>query len=199
MAKANPAEVATEETVEDPNAAVQVAFTDAIAAEKSEDDVKMAMIGAGASFKNVTRLYNEYLVGAGLAMTKEAKTEVVESAVDGLDLTGEEGFDAAVAAVVEGGTNITVASASGLVRAWAKKQDPVIECFAKPKGSGAIRNPFVVNFHAALIENPHMDEQGLKDVIAALDEKNQVNPTRWFNQHNAIRKMANAIATKLSA
>ena len=199
MAKVNPAEVATEETVEDPNAAVQVAFTDAIAAEKSEDDVKMAMIGAGASFKNVTRLYNEYLVGAGLAMTKEAKTEVVESAVDGLDLTSEEGFDAAVAAVVEGGTNITVASASGLVRAWAKKQDPVIECFAKPKGSGAIRNPFVVNFHAALIENPNMDEQGLKDVIAALDEKNQVNPTRWFNQHNAIRKMANAIATKLSA
>ena len=199
MAKVQP-EVATEATeAVDPNAAILVAFTDAVAAEKSEDDIKMDMIGAGASFKNVTRLYNEYLVGAGLAMTKEAKAEVVTSAVDGLDLTEEEGFDAAVAAVVKGGTNITVASASGLVRAWAKKQDPAVECFAKPKGSGAIRNPFVVNFHAALIENPNMDEQGLKDVIAALDEKNQVNPTRWFNQHNAIRKMANAIATKLSA
>jgi len=175
------------------------AFTAAVAAEKSEDDIKMDMIGAGASFKNVTRLYNEYLIGAGLAMTKEAKADLVTSAVEGADLSVEADFDAAVAAVVKGGTNVTTASAAGLVRAWAKKQDPVVECFAKPKGSGAARNPFVVNFHAALVENPSMDEQGLKDVIAALDEKNQVNPNRWFNQHNAIRKMANAIAAKLSA
>jgi hypothetical protein len=187
------------EAVVDPNAAILVAFGDAIANEKSEDDVKMAMIGAGASFKNVTRLYNEYLVGAGLAMTKEAKAEVVTAAVDGLDLTEEEGFDAAVAATVEGGTNVTVASAAGLVRAWAKKQDPAVECFAKPKGSGAVRNPFVTDFHTALIANPSMDEQGLKDVIAKQDEKNQVNPQRWFNQHNSIRKMVNEIAKSLSA
>lgn len=168
------------------------AFNAAIDAGKEEDDIKMAMIGAGATFKNVTRLYNEYMVETGRAMTKEAKADLVEKTAKDQDLASEEGFDKVVKAVVKGGTNINEQSASALVRAWAKKNE--VECYAKPKGTGAVRNPFVNNFHSALIENPHMDEQGLKDVIAALEPQQQVNPTRWFNQHNAIRKMVNKIA-----
>lgn len=168
------------------------AFTASIDADKSEDDVKMSMIGAGATFKNVTRLYNDYLVQTGRAMTKEAKSTLVEKSVKEKNLADEKVFGRVVAKIVEGGTNVTENSAAALVRAWAKKAE--VECYAKPKGSGAVRNPFVTNFHAALIANPKMDEDGLKKVIADLEPQNQVNPTRWFNQHNAIRKMVNQIA-----
>jgi hypothetical protein len=173
------------------------AFTGAIDADKSEDDVKMSMIGAGATFKNVTRLYNDYLVQTGRAMTKEAKSGLVEKSVKEKNLSDEKVFGRVIAKIVEGGTNVTEASAAALVRAWAKKAE--VECYAKPKGSGAIRNPFVTNFHAALIANPSMDEDGLKAVIAGLDETQQVNPTRWFNQHNSIRKMVNQIAANNAA
>ncbi len=172
------------------------AFNTAIDAGKEEDDIKMAMIGAGATFKNVTRLYNDYLVQTGRAMTKEAKAELVEGAVTakGADLTTEDGFGKVQAAVVKGGTNVSESSAAALIRAFAKKNE--MECYAKPKGTGAVRNPFVTNFHEALIANPHMDEDGLKAVIAALEPQQQVNPTRWFNQHNAIRRMVNKIAVE---
>ena len=175
----------------DPNKATRAAFDASVKAGKEEDDVKMDMIGAGATFKNVTRLYNDYMVASGRAMTKEAKTAVVETAVEGADLSVEADFDAVINAIVKDSKGVTAKSASGLVRAWAKKAN--VECYAKPKGSGATRNPFVTNFHAALVANPKMDEAGLKAVIASLDEKQQVNPTRWFNQHNAIRKMVNQI------
>lgn len=168
------------------------AFNAGIDGDKSEDDVKMEMIQAGATFKNVTRLYNEFMVKSGRAMTKEAKAELVDATAKDQDLSTEEGFDKVAKAVAKKGKGINDQSAAALVRAWAKKNE--VECYAKPKGTGAARNPFVQNFHAALIENPHMEEQGLKDVIAALSEKDQVNPTRWFNQHNAIRKMVNTIA-----
>lgn len=186
--------MADEQTSADEINEILNAFSAAVEADKSEDDIKMAMIGAGATFKNVTRLYNEYMVETGLAMTREAKAELVESTVTlkSTDLTTEDGFGKAVARIAEKGTNISEASAASLVRAYAKKNE--MECYAKPKGSGAVRNPFVQNFHAALIANPNMDEDGLRAVIAELEPQQQVNPTRWFNQHNAIRKMVNQIA-----
>jgi len=191
MAKSKLEKVSTETSADEVNEILN-AFNQASDGDKSEDDVKMAMIGAGATFKNVTRLFNQYMVDTGKAISREAKSELVEKHADGADLASEEGFNEAVASVVSEGTGVSEASAASLIRAWAKKAE--VECFSKPKGSGAVRNPFVQNFHAALIANPSMDEQGLKDVIAALEPQNQVNPTRWFNQHNAIRKMVNKIA-----
>ena len=190
-------EKATEENIAEESNKILDSFNVSIDAGKEEDDIKMDMIGAGATFKNVTRLYNDYMVQSGRAMTKEAKSEVVETSVKDVALASEEGFDSAVAAVVKGSKGVNEKSAAGLVRAWAKKAE--VECYAKPKGSGATRNPFVNNFHAALIENPNMDEAGLKAVIAGLEEKQQINPTRWFNQHNSIRKMVNKIAEGLAA
>lgn len=159
-----------------------------------EDDIKMKMIGAksAANFKNVTRIFNQFMIDTGHAISREAKTEIVEAHVDGADLASEEGFNEAVSAIAKEATGVSEKSAASLIRSWAKKAE--VECFSKPKGSGAIRNPFVTDFHAALIANPKMDEQGLKDVISSLEPQNQVNPNRWFNQHNAIRKMVNQIA-----
>lgn len=190
--KMSPQDTAESSTEVKEDTAILDSFNTAIDADKTEDDIKMSMVGAGATFKNVTRLYNDYLVQTGRAMTKESKSELVEKSAKDKDLADEKTFGKVVAKIVEAGTNVSEGSAASLVRAWAKKAE--VECYAKPKGSGATRNPFVQNFHAALIANPAMDEDGLKKVIADLPEDNRVNPTRWFNQHNAIRKMVNQIA-----
>ena len=194
----NVADVETEVTEAGPDL-ILLAFTDAKGGTDGvdEDDVKMAMIGAGATFKNVTRLFNEYMVVGGFAMTLETKRELVATSIDGLEISGEEGFSAAVDAIVENGTNVSAASAGALIRAHAKKNE--LEVYAKPAGEGGTRNPFVPNFHAALVENPTMGEDGLRAVIAELSEEHQVNPNRWFNQQNSIRKMVNAVAAKLAA
>lgn len=190
-------EEVTEEVSEvEENDLIFEAFNDA--AGEEEDDVKLAMIGAGATFKNVTRLFNQYMIDSGQAMTKEAKSDVLDNILTGADLSTEEGLTDAIVSVTTEVTGASDKSAAGMVRQWAKKND--IEFYKKPKGtgSGATRNPFVINFHNALVENPNMTEDGLKDVIADLTPEQQVNPTRWFSQHNTIRKMANRIAEKLS-
>lgn len=186
-------EVVTEE-IEDTENEIRNAFDEAITAEKEEDDIKMAMIGAGATFKNVTRLYNQYMIDAGLAISKADRNQIVEDVLEGCDLDTEELFDAAVNALVESIKGATDRSAASLIRAYAKKNE--IEVYVKPKGEGGSRNPFVRIFHEQLIENPKMTEDELKAIIEGLDPDHQTNPTRWFSQHNNIRKTANAIAAK---
>jgi hypothetical protein len=186
---------ASEET--ETNVEIQDAFNAAISEEAAEDDIKMDMIQAGATFKNVTRMYNAFMIDAGLAISSADRKTAVDEALKGMDLSTEAGFDIATAAVVAAVKGATDRSASALVRSYGKKAE--LDVFTKPKGEGGTRNPFVQVFHAALIENPAMDEQGLKDVIAGLQEDHQVNPNRWFSQHNNIRKTANAIAAKFAA
>ena len=84
-----------------------------------------------------------------------------------------------------------------MVRAYAKKLE--MPCFKAPTGDGTPRNPFVTLFHEALINDPDMTEQDLRDLIASLDEDYQVNPNRWFNQHNNIRKTVNKVAERCAA
>lgn len=180
----------------DQNAEIKVAFDAAIGQELGEDEVKMSMIQAGATFKNVTRLFNQFMIDAGLAISAADRKAAVDSALENRDLSTEEGFDAAVAAVVDAVMGSNERSASALVRSYGKREDLAV--FTKPKGEGGTRNPFVQTFHAALIENPKMTEDELKGIIAGLDEAHQTNPTRWFSQHNNIRKTANAIAAKFA-
>jgi hypothetical protein len=194
MAKAQEATEVTESA--DEISEILNSFNAGVDSDKGEDEVKMDMIGAGATFKNVTRLYNQYMIDTGRSMSKEAKTTLLDDNLNDAPLDTEEGFKAAVAVVVKKGKNVTDGSAASLIRAWAKKNET--ECYKAPASEGT-RNPFVPNYHKALIANPAMTEQGLKDVIEALEKDEwKVNPTRWFNQQNAIRKMVNAVNAKLT-
>ena len=189
-------EVETEEEAINPNDAIQAAFTDAIEAEKDEDEVKMAMIGEGATFKNVARLFNQFMIEAGLAISSADRKQLTDDALEGLTFDTEETFDAAVAALLEAIDNSTERSAAALVRSYAKRNE--FEVYAKPKGESSTRNPFSNLFHAALIEDPTMTEDGLNAILDGLSPDHQVNPRRWFNQHNNIRKVVNSIAEKFT-
>lgn len=186
-------EVAQEEQ-EAQDDAIQIAFNEAISEDADEDDIKLAMIQAGATFKNVTRLYNQYMIDAGLAISKQDRDQIVTDTLEGLNFESEEEFDDAVARLEEGIKGCNTRSAANLVRAYAKKND--MECYKKPAGDSGTRNPFVRRFHDALIENPQMTKEQLQEIIDGLDEHHRTNPQRWFNQHDNIRKTANAIAAK---
>lgn len=188
-------EEAQEVEAVDTDAAALAAFTSGQEAGQSEDDIKMGMIQAGATFKNVTRLFNQFMIDTGRAMSRDAKAELLDKILTEADLSTEEGFKKATAAIVKKGTNVTEGSAASLTRAWAKKAE--VECYKAPASEGGTRNPFISIYHAALIENPNMDEAGLQAVIDGLEKDEwKVNPQRWFNQQNTIRKMVNSIAAK---
>lgn len=190
----NEEDAAGEAQEQETNAEVKVAFETALGEEQGEDEIKMAMIQAGATFKNVTRLFNQFMIDAGLAISASDRKAIVDETLEGSALDTEDAFAAATKAVEAAVLGSNERSAAALVRAYAKKNE--LECYKAPAGEGGTRNPFVQNFHKALIENPKMTEEELRGIISNLDEQHQVNPLRWFNQHNNIRKTANAIAAK---
>lgn len=179
----------------DENAAIKEAFTNTISkctpGNIAEDEVKLAMIRAGATFKNVTRLYNEYLVDSGLAMSKEEREGLVEKVITESDNVSEEaGFDAVVARLVENGNNLDAKQASVILRAYCKKKE--VECFKKPKGVGGAKSGFREDFFSALEKNPAMT----KDEASALinDVKNSKSVKARENMFQRIRLMANRIS-----
>jgi len=131
---------------------IRTAFDEAIMEELEEDDVKMAMIGAGATFKNVTRFYNKYMIAAGFAISKEDRSELVTKTLEGLSLEEEDDFNDAVSQLTEAVQGATERSASALVRAYAKKND--LPCYAKPKGEGVPRVSFASKFYDFLVSTP---------------------------------------------
>ena len=173
---------------------IRPAFDQAVSAGQGEDDVKMAMIQAGASFKTVTRLYNQYMVDAGLAVSKEEKTEIVEKvASKAKALDTEEGFTKAVNALVEKAAGVNEKSAASLIRAWAKSQDPAVEVYKKQKGGGEGRTGFKARFYTALVANPKMTKEECHEYLQTA-EGTSANIQKRESVYQAIRQMANDIA-----
>lgn len=174
------------------------AFEEATSGDKSEDEVKMAMISAGATFKNVTRLFNQYMVDAGLAITKEEKAEIVGKAVKGKKIETEEGFAKVVAAITEAAAGVNEKSAAALIRAWAKAQDPAVECYAKPKGTGGRREGFRSRFFDALIANPKMNKEECTEYLKTAEGTSE-NVLRHESVFQGIRDLANRIVEAKAA
>jgi len=186
-------EVEVEEN-ETHNAIVE-AFDSAVAAEQSEDEIKMAMIAAGATFKNVTRLYNQFMIDAGLAISKEDRAKLVEDTLEGRDLSEEEGFDEAVAALVEAVKGATERSAAALVRSYAKKNE--LDVFVKPKGAGGNRTSFAGQFYEFLAGNPTMTkEEATAYIMGEGDHADtSANVQKHLSHYVGIWALVNRIAT----
>ena len=139
----------TEQKV-DLEVAIRAAFDAAHAAGKEEDDIKLDMIGAGATFKNVTRLFNQFSVDAGLTVSKEEKDQILLDVLNGADLADEETFNAKVEELMSRLSGSTDKSAAALIRAYAKKNG--IEAFKKAKGgTGEAKTGFAAKFYDFLV------------------------------------------------
>jgi hypothetical protein len=148
------AEMFEEEEVDQTEVEIQAAFDSAVAGEADEDDTKLQMISAGATFKNVTRLYNQFMIDAGLAISKADRAQIVADTLEGRELDTEEGFDTAVLSLSEAVQGTTERSAAALIRSYAKKNG--LEVYAKPKGEGTPRVSFASKFYDFLVANPNM-------------------------------------------
>lgn len=170
--------------------AIFEAFESAVAEDKGEDDIKMALIGAGATFKNVTRLYNTYMVDAGYAISLEDKREIVDKILEGKDLEDEKVFNKALDAIVKKATGVSEKSAAALIRSFAKAND--LECYKKPKGSGGARAGFRSRFLTALVAAPAMTEAECTEYLKTA-EGTSGNILKHESVYQAIRSMANDI------
>lgn len=181
------------ETVSDTEIEIREAFDSAVEAGKTEDDVKMAMIGAGATFKNVTRMYNQFMIDAGLAISKADRDEIVQNVLEGRDLSTEEGFDEAVVSLVEQIQGSTERSAASLIRAYAKKNE--LEVYAKPKGQGAGRPGFAGGYYDFLAKNPGCTEQEATDYVMGENgnEETSENVKKHLSHYLGIWKLVNTI------
>lgn len=174
---------------------LRAVFDEGVAAGKAEDAIKLELISAGATFKNVTRMYNEFMVAGGHTASKEERDQKVLAAIEGADLTGEEGFNAAVASLVAALQGATEKSASALIRAAAKKQG--VECFKKAKEStGEGKTGFASKFYDYLVANPTSTKEQAVAFIQGTDgnEPTSDNVKKHQSHYLAIHNLVNRIA-----
>ena len=181
------------ENQEDAIDEIRLAFDAAVLEEADEDDVKMAMIGAGATFKNVTRFYNQYMIDAGLAISKADRNQIVEDTLEGLDFDSEEAFDNATGNLVDAIQGATERSAASLVRSYAKKNE--LACYTKPKGEGAGRTSFASKFYDFLVANPGTTEDVAKAYIMGEgdNEDTSNNVQNHLSHYLGIWKLARRV------
>ena len=184
----------TEQKV-DLEVAIRAAFDAAHAAGKEEDDIKLDMIGAGATFKNVTRLFNQFSVDAGLTVSKEEKDQILLDVLNGADLADEATFNAKVEELMARLSGSTDKSAAALIRAYAKKNG--IEAFKKAKGgAGEAKTGFAAKFYDFLVANPECTVAEATAFIQGTDghEETTENVKRHQSHYLAIHRLVNRVA-----
>lgn len=172
---------------------ISASFVASVDAGNTEDQIKMDMIGAGATFKNVTRLYNSLLVDNGMAMAKEERDNIIIDTLTDIDLSDESSFTECVSILVDRITGTTEKSAASLIRAYGKKND--LEVYKKPKSEGAAKSGFANDFYAFLIANPTCSVEEADSFIMGSEEApTSSNVQKHKSHYLAIHKMVNTIA-----
>ena len=175
-------------------------FDEGVAAGKQEDAIKLDLIAAGATFKNVTRLFNEFMVEGGHRASKEERDQLVVASIQGIDLKSEDGFNSAVANLISTLTGATEKSASALIRALAKKEG--IECFKKAKeSSGEGKAGFAGMFYDYLVANPSCTKEQAVAFIQGTDgnEETSENVKRHQSHYLAIHSLVNRVYASVTA
>lgn len=184
----------TEQKV-DLEVAIRAAFDASHAAGKEEDEIKLDMIGAGATFKNVTRLYNTFSVDAGLSVSKEEKDQILLDVLNGADLSMEEVFNAKVEELMARLAGSTDKSAAALIRAYGKKNG--VEVFKKAKGStGEAKTGFASKFYEWLVANPTSTVEQATAFVQGTEghEETTENVKRHQSHYLAIHRLVNRVA-----
>lgn len=174
------------------------AFEAAVSEDKGEDEIKMSLIGAGATFKNVARVYNQLMIDGGFAVSKAEKDEIVGKILAKAKIAEEEGFDKTVAAIVEKAAGVNAKSAASLIRAWAKAQgDEGVECYSKPKGTGGERVGFRSRFFDALLATPSMTKEACAEYLKTAEGTSN-NVMKHESVYQGIRQLVNSVAASLT-
>lgn len=183
-----------EEMEDDEPDEIEIAFNEAMEEGKTEDEVMLAMIEAGATFKNVKTRYNALMVDNGYLDSRAEKQEIVNSTLEGADLSTEEGFSAAVEALVESLKGVNEKSAAASIRQYAKKNE--LECYKKPKGEGTGRSGITSQFHDFVIANLPVSDEAINKWI---EENGTENTKRHARVYIGQAHLANKAFEKAAA
>ena len=138
---------------------------------KSDDELKMLLLKAGAKFSEVNGLFNKLMIEKGMRLNRADKLEAINTACDGQDLEDETLFNFAVKELVAV-SNVSITSASGSVRAWAKANG--VECFRKPRGgNGQGQSGFASKFYKVLVATPDMGMGAVDEYINTQPDRNE--------------------------
>lgn len=170
---------------------IEVAFQDGMEAGKEEDEIMLDMIAAGATFKSVKTIYNKCMVEGGFVNSRAEKTEIVNETLKGADLSTEEGFSAAVEALMANLTGVNERSVAGSIRQYAKKNE--LDVYKKPKGEGAGRSGITSKFYDFVKENTPLSKE---QVATWIEENGTENTKRHANHFQGIAKLCADIANK---
>ena len=165
---------------------IELAFDAAVSDGKEEDEIMLAMIEAGATFKNVKSRYNALLVDNGYLDSKAEKAKIVTDTLEGMDLADEDGFQSAVDVLIEGLKGATEKSVAASIRAYAKKNE--LEVYKKPKGEGAGRSGITSMFHDFVIDSLPVSKE---DVDAWIETNGTDNTKRHAKAYHARADLAN--------
>ena len=180
------AEVEVEMEIDD----IEQAFIDGTNdGDFDEDEVKMAMLQAGAKFKTVSRLFGQYMVDHGLALSKEERAKFINGILKDSDLLMEDVFNAAIADVIEGIPNANEKSVGSLIRSWCKANDQ--EFYKKPQGQ--VRTGFKSLLYDALVIDPEMSDADLSAFITVHGSSNDL---KYLSFYKALRDFSSRIANK---
>lgn len=172
---------------------IEIAFDEAMSEGKTEDEIMLAMIEAGATFKNVKTRFNALMVDNGYLNSRAEKQEIVNKCLEGADLSTEESFNSAIAALVAELKGVNEKSAAASIRQYAKKNE--LECYKKPKGEGAGRTGITSQMHDFIVANLPISDEAL---IAWIDENGTQNTKRHEKVYLAQAHMANRAYRKAS-
>lgn len=179
------------EEIDDGPDDIEEAFNDCVAAGKSEDETMIAMIEAGATFKNVRSRYNALMVENGFLDSKSEKNEIIESTLESVDLSSEEAFDAAVSSLTEKLKGVNEKSAAQSIRTYCRKNE--IEYYKKPKGAGAGRSGITSKYHNWLVDKLPVT----KEYVAKwIETEGTENTKRHAGAYQAMADLANRAYNK---
>ena len=170
------------------DAAIKQAFVSAINDGKEPDSIKIAMIGAGASFKNVNRLFNAFMVEDGHVVSKEEKDSILSELLDGLDLTDSDTFESAIVELAQR-LQVSELSSVASIRQWAKKNDLPFYKKAKAESKGE-RSSITSDIFNWISENPSATEDQL---VEFLKEVGTDNTMKHASLYKGILGVANKI------
>lgn len=167
-----------DDSVEDEPDDIEIAFDEAMSEGKSEDEVMLAMIEAGATFKNVKSRFNALMVDNGYLDSRAEKAEIVASTLEGRDLSTEEGLDQAISDLSEKLKGVNAKSAAASIRQYAKKHE--LEIYKKPKGAGVGRSGITSKFHDWVVANIPVTENQVAEWIEANGTDNTKRHSRVY-------------------
>lgn len=180
-----------EEKVDEKRIAIYEAFKKNV--NKGDDDAtKIAMITAGATFSNVSRMFSEFMVETGMMASKEEKEKFLESLKD-VNLEDENIFKKAVSDCSKKLKGIDEGDASKIIRYWAKKNEKPV--YKKAGGPGRTSG-FRFKLYDAMRANPMMTNDECTKLV---NEQGSDNDKKHLTHYIGIMNLVRDIASKKKA